>query len=54
MHLLVRYASVGCLLVVQAGCSLLPDKGELLDADGDGFTFDEDCDDGNPAINPDA
>ncbi len=46
------------LLAVLAGCPPPKDKesetAEPVDADGDGFTIDDDCDDNNAAVNPGA
>ncbi|MEL6342635.1 MAG: putative metal-binding motif-containing protein [Myxococcota bacterium] len=49
-----------CLLALLVGCDPTDDKdtdtgtAAPIDADGDGFTADEDCDDANAAVNPDA
>ena len=40
------------MAVFAAACT--SDGKDGLDADGDGFPEEDDCDDGNPAINPSA
>ena len=41
--------------IVLAACYGVPmESGKALDEDGDGYTFEEDCDDTDATVNPDA
>jgi hypothetical protein len=45
---------LGCALAVACGGDTVETATPVIDDDGDGFAVDEDCDDGDPDVNPDA